>query len=118
MVYCTGMVCEALPGPVTVMVTFDVPAGVVYFTPLMAELQPKSVIDAPASRQNNAANSAVPLRRSRLRASPPSPTGMTGQPNASMGWVPLPPGRSAGDADETGATSDQKVTVTWMGCCQ
>jgi molybdopterin-binding protein len=29
MVYCTGMVCEVLPGPVTVIVTFDVPTGVV-----------------------------------------------------------------------------------------
>ena len=107
-----------LPGPVTVMVTFDVPTGVVCFTPLMAELHPESVIDAPASRQNNATDRAAPLRRSRLRASPPSPTSITGQPNANMGWVPLLPGRSAGDADATGATSDQKVIVTRLGCCQ
>lgn len=61
MVYCTGMVWETPPGPVTVMVTFDVPGGVVTFSELSADLHPESVIDAPASKHNNATNGTAPL---------------------------------------------------------
>lgn len=51
MVYCAFTVRVALFFPVTVMVTFEVPAGVVYFTPVTAELHPEKVMETPARRQ-------------------------------------------------------------------
>ena len=52
MVYWTGMVCVTLFVPFTVMVTFDVPVGVVYFTPFTEFVHPVNVMVAPANRQS------------------------------------------------------------------
>src|ERR1035437_6917967 len=114
------MVWDRLFGPVTVMVTFDVPAGVVYFTPLMLDLQPESVIDAPARRKISPTLKASPRCRSRRRAParPPNPISITGHPSASTVRVACLPGRSAADAEASGARSDQTVMVTGMDCCQ
>ena len=43
--------CVALLEPFTVMVTFDVPVGVEYFTPLTELEHPLNVIVAPASKK-------------------------------------------------------------------